>query len=162
MASTTILDPEDALILLREGEISEPYNGKRKISSSTNFIGLNGNVARAVWQGYRSYKDEFADEGLYSFLDFALLHIDDVDFEDAGGSEDDWEGCMDALGVAPKLMAAVMMPEFEDIRLTGSAKYWVKDSMRIPYKGVGGHSRDVEVKTEDKAGTERAWKGWRH
>ncbi len=34
MASTTILDPEDALILLREGKISEPYNGKRKISSS--------------------------------------------------------------------------------------------------------------------------------
>ena len=98
-----------------------------------HFVGLTEDVAMMTWLGYRGYMEEFPDEGPYDFMDFALLHIEEADIEDAGGSEDDWEGCMRAMGVTPKLMAAIMMPEFNDIRLTKSAKWWVKDSMQIQF-----------------------------
>lgn len=44
-----------------------------------------------------------------------------------------WKAMMNQAGICRALQAAVLDPEFEDIRTTGNCKFWVYEAMRAAY-----------------------------
>src|SRR5437773_9808764 len=40
---------------------------------------------------------------------------------------------MKTMGINEKLLTAILIPEFDDIRFTATCKYWVLDAMEICY-----------------------------
>lgn len=56
-------------------------------------------------------------------------------------SSDDWVSIMDELEINGRLKRAIIMPEFRDLRGTGSCKFWVLEAMDVAFAAlwvVGG------------------------
>lgn len=78
-------------------------------------LGFTDSRASTIWGRYLAQPDEMGAD----FIDFARWAIEEPLVADAEASTDDWESCMDSLGIGSRLKDAVMIEEFEDIRYTG-------------------------------------------
>lgn len=96
------------------------------------YIGFDAATAALLWHRYVN----FADEVQGDFFDFALWHLEFSNVPDATSGEDDWDACMKALGINDKTRAAILLPEFEDIRYTATCRFWVKDTLKLNYEAL--------------------------
>ncbi|KAK6496796.1 hypothetical protein TWF481_001784 [Arthrobotrys musiformis] len=73
-----------------------------------------------------------------SFLELVLDCIDEPtdSFQDSFGPDDDWERSLNQLGISDKLKAAILMPQYEDIRYTASCLFWVKEAVVENYHAL--------------------------
>lgn len=93
------------------------------------FLGFTEEAARKLWTRYLTQP---LDMNAYHF-DFVEYAIEDEGIPDAESSEDDWIGCMQAIGITRNCQDAIMLEEFEDIRYTRSCKYWLIEMMTNVY-----------------------------
>lgn len=93
------------------------------------FMGLTEEVACKVWKRYSARDPAMPD----SFLQFAQYHIEMNNVPDAYTGSDDWDACMEHMGVTKALRNAILIPEFEDLRYTQSAKHWVIDAFEMRF-----------------------------
>ena len=84
-------------------------------------------MASEIWGRYSTSDPDMPD----TFLQFAQYQIDIE--PDAYTESDDWDACMENMGVAKALRDAILMPEFDDLRYTQSAKYWVTDAFEMRF-----------------------------
>lgn len=106
-------------------EISEALYSKE----TYEFMGLTGEVASKVWERWNSHHPDTPD----SFLQFALYHVEWNNEPDVYTEYDDWDACMEHMGVTKTCRDAILMPEYEDLRYTQSAKYWVVDTFEMRF-----------------------------
>lgn len=102
------------------------------------FIGYNGSMAPRMWSRYVRYcrDKESVDRLGCGFFDIARSHIEDSGTPDASHSLDDWQECMEELGVSERLAEAILDYDYWDVRLTATCKFWVIDSMHTEYKAL--------------------------
>lgn len=93
------------------------------------FIGLTEEIASDIWKRYNTRDPAMPD----SFLEFAQYHIEMNKAPDAYTKYDDWDACMEHMGVTKALRDAILIPEFEDLRYTQSAKHWVIDAFEMRF-----------------------------
>lgn len=91
------------------------------------FMGLTEEIASKIWKRYNTRDPAMPD----SFLEFAQYHIEMNNTPDGFTRSDDWDACMKHMGVTKPLRDAILIPEFEDLRCTESAKYWVMDAFEM-------------------------------
>lgn len=115
-----ILPPDVAHYFI---EIPETLESKE----TYEFIGLTEEIASDIWKRYNTRDPAMPD----SFLEFAQYHIEMHDAPDAYTRYDDWDACMEHMGVTKDLRDAILIPEFEDLRYTQSAKHWVIDTFEM-------------------------------
>src|SRR5205809_6879879 len=94
------------------------------------YMGFNSDRAAILWDRYTAVVDEAFDG---DFFDYVRWHIEQIDVPDATTSTDDWDACMRAMGINEKLRTAILLPEFRDIRITATCKYWVLDAVETCY-----------------------------
>lgn len=90
-------------------------------------MGLTEEIACKVWKIYSTRDPAMPD----SFLQFVQHHIEMNNAPDAYTRSDDWDACMERMGVTKALRDAILIPEFEDLRFTQSAKHWVVDAFEM-------------------------------
>lgn len=106
-------------------EISEALYSKE----TYEFMGLTDEVASKVWERWNSRDPDMPD----SFLQFAQCHVELNNEPDVYTESDDWDACMEHMGITKACRDAILMPEYEDLRYTQSAKYWVIDTFEMRF-----------------------------
>lgn len=117
----------DSIIPLSQRFIEIPETLESK--ETYEFMGLTEEIASDIWKRYSTRDPAMPD----SFLEFARYHIEINDAPDAYTKYDDWDGCMKHMGVTKTLRDAILIPEFEDLRYTQSAKHWVIDAFEMRF-----------------------------
>ncbi|KAI9815406.1 MAG: hypothetical protein M1832_005476 [Thelocarpon impressellum] len=114
------------------------------------FIGLTEAAAESAWQSYleavnRPDDDGFREEfGEPRVITFACSSIEYSEL-DGYHDDEDWHGKMKAWGINRRLRTAIMDPEYKDIRLTETLKYWVLQAMEADYNALEG----LEVRLQE-------------
>lgn len=95
-------------------------------------------MAPKLWTHYVWHcRNEVAVDRLGSdFFDFVRSHTEDSGVPDVSHSMDYWRGCLGELGVNERLTEAILDPDYKDVRLTATCKFWVIDSMHTEYKAL--------------------------
>jgi len=156
-----VLSNEIARILESQGLLSQIVNGRRKVSlvaldleefsssrgsgaeviadleipavieskETLEILGFRPEEAERLWNFFckipESHEIDFE-----SFL-FEVLTQDGI--QDAGG-DDDWRKCISLLGLTNAYADRLLDPIFDDVRLTGTCKFWCKEFIRGDYK----------------------------
>lgn len=94
-------------------EIPETLESKE----TYEFIGFDEDVAFEILERYSNNDPDMPG----NFLQFAQYHIGTE--LDAYTEHDNWDARMESMGVAKALRNAILIPEFDDLRYTQSAKY---------------------------------------
>ncbi|KAI9838698.1 MAG: hypothetical protein M1819_005012 [Sarea resinae] len=92
------------------------------------------------WDEVLSEGEELEGE----FLSIAQSHIAEPPFQDATSFLDNMEKYMRLLGINQTLSAAILLPEFEDVRLTACCHYWVRQAVDGGFgalKDLGGSTQ---------------------
>jgi hypothetical protein len=88
------------------------------------FIGFDAATGKTLWERYSTATEAGDNKDLEGgFPDFPRLIIENRPIRDVTSGEDDWHDYMKAIGVSRKLVAAIIDPDFEDIRYIASYKY---------------------------------------
>lgn len=98
------------------------------------YIGFDGQTAHHLWSCYSNQKGDNKD----SFMDIARSHVRDPRLPDVIALEEDWVSLLRNLGINDKLQTAILLPEFSDLRVTRSCKYWVSMSMEWGFSTLSG------------------------
>ena len=119
------------------------------------FLGYTPTQAAILWHRWLDVPTTDQDEGgTKCFLDIATANITDSGL-DAEGMNDDWVGVMTRWGIEEKLQQGIIDPEFEDLRGTGTAVFWVVDSMQTRQRAlrdIADASRLRQRHRQQKAG----------
>ncbi|KAI9828335.1 MAG: hypothetical protein M1832_002763 [Thelocarpon impressellum] len=106
------------------------------------FIGLTDAAAEARWQAYLKAFNSPDDEEGYRRLfgeprviTFACTAIEDSG-PDGYHDDEDWDGKMRAWGINRRLRTAIMDPEYMDVRLTQTLKFWVLQALETEYDAL--------------------------
>lgn len=65
----------------------------------------------------------------FNFLEFATNYITHCAVDDCMGTNDEWHDTLERMGISQSLILRIMDPTFDDVRETGSAKFWVVEAM---------------------------------
>jgi len=95
------------------------------------FLELRPETARDVFNYFVQRKVEFPDWA--TTLGAAIDHVESIE-GDAYSETDDWRGIMNAIGLTTNFQNRVMDPEYTRMRLTGTAKFWAVEMMRMRYE----------------------------
>ncbi|KZF24880.1 hypothetical protein L228DRAFT_243619 [Xylona heveae TC161] len=87
------------------------------------YFGFEESTANRIWDRYIKYHDETLE-----FMDFVTGHLQGC--QDAIAKDDDWNKAMEEMGIGKRLREAILDPDFDEIRLTGSARTWVLDTIQ--------------------------------
>lgn len=109
-------------------------------------MGFTEERAAELWQRYSRYGEEING----GFLDFAVWHVenDSPFYPDATSGSDDWDACMRDLDINDKLRAAILLPEFEDVRYTATCKFWLADAITAAYETLRGLNKRLRVESQ--------------
>lgn len=108
------------------------------------FAGFTDETARIIYNRWLNWDN--ATIGSYVY-DFAVGHVDGrSSVLDAVEEDDDWDTALLEMGVNDRLRAAILNPEFDSVRLTESASYWVKDTIKEAYVFVDTLTRRMEAR----------------
>ncbi|KAI4251211.1 MAG: hypothetical protein L6R42_008468 [Xanthoria sp. 1 TBL-2021] len=99
------------------------------------------------------FTDRAADQIMYRHS-LVSAHRDDVDIlsfakghirsaKDASLPWENWRDAMDEMGVKNSVQEAIMLPQFESLRLTQSAMFWVLDTISAKYMYLQSIDREV-------------------
>lgn len=132
---------EESYVSTYETSSSEPSSiiPEYMVSLETfQYIGLIPKVAKSCWKCWINSPEDSRDPGggPNDFLSFARAHIHNAgpDVSD----DQDWEEAMRGWGVAEELIERIMNPEYADLRITQSGKYWVLDTLTLRYEALKG------------------------
>ncbi|KAI9736301.1 MAG: hypothetical protein M1834_001187 [Cirrosporium novae-zelandiae] len=131
------------------------------------YMGYTEAKANEIWKAWLEVEASQAggNEFQWGFLEYVLpIEKRAENDNDAGEGleEDDWDGMMKWLGVADELRSKIMDPEFVNVRLTESARFWVHDTMELRFlmleermekeaRGERGHSNQEHATTTPPA-----------
>lgn len=100
------------------------------------FLGLRIETAEMLWRRWLEVDEDAREpDGPVGFLDIATQHIrnQDNNVDDEGK---DWNAVLSGWGVDDDLREVILDPEFDDLRYTASAAFWVVDTFEMRYRGL--------------------------
>ncbi|TGO55590.1 hypothetical protein BOTNAR_0241g00020 [Botryotinia narcissicola] len=184
-ADSPIFHPTDADALTRAGhlkpahgrrcEVSLHLMSEEYISSSSGsedtqivpdllvspetliYLGWGSQKAGEIWSRWREIKEAETEDGQevieMEFLGFVLeRYVPEVNISDGR------EACIEQMelwGLAGELINCIMASAFEDVRMTETIQYWVRDTMSIRYLGLEGLQKNSARREERRRnGTE--------
>ncbi|KAF5659581.1 hypothetical protein FHETE_9365 [Fusarium heterosporum] len=109
----------------------------QRISKATiKYIGFKQEKADRIWYQWENWPAmEFPHKLEWAFLDYVLEYIDCS--RDVYEEEDSaWRDAMDSWGISLDLQDAILDPLFKEIREADTCAEWVKDSMRMRFRGL--------------------------
>ncbi|KXG50745.1 uncharacterized protein PGRI_045120 [Penicillium griseofulvum] len=104
-------------------------------------LGYNSQTATRIWDHWTSWppgEPKRESDDIYHgvpFIDVAEGYI--RNFSDTCEDNDaTWFHCMNQYGINTELQQAIMDPKFRHIRLIGTCKFWVRDTLKLRYRGL--------------------------
>lgn len=94
------------------------------------FLEFNATTAETIWSDYEQRRQEFPHRA--DILNSARRHLEKSS-ENPLWEHDDWNGAMQRLGLSSNFQSRIMDPEFADMRLSGSLKYWIVQMLEDRY-----------------------------
>lgn len=119
MSSESSLESTDSAIALEKFHEIPSELGSL---AAFKYLGFGEEVAAWLLDRYKAADVETRER--YEFTSWATIYIQDRE-NDADNILTDWDNVMKAWGISEELRFALLDPEFDDIRLTATAKYWV-------------------------------------
>jgi len=105
---------------------------EKTISLATlEYLGFTPAVAAIVWRNWETSPPHV--QRYNGFLSYAMGMIETKP-DNAFQLDHDWHGVMQGWGVNTELIEAIMDPDFEQIRLSQSAKSWVLDTFGMNWR----------------------------
>lgn len=74
-----------------------------------------------------------------------MFQVQSPDIPDATSASDNWDETMVQIGISAELRAAILLPEFSDIRFTSTCKFWVWDAMETRYYALRALDRQLKT-----------------
>lgn len=65
----------------------------------------------------------------FSLREFAIKYITHRTVDDCQGTDYEWYDTLERMDISQSLILRIMDPTFDDVRETGSAKFWVVEAM---------------------------------
>ncbi|KAM0350646.1 hypothetical protein ACHAPU_003133 [Fusarium lateritium] len=109
----------------------------QRISKATiKHIGFSQEKADEIWYQWENWPVmEFPSKLEWAFFDYVVEYIDCA--RDVYEEEDSaWRAAMDSWGISLELQDAILDPFFKDLREGDTCAGWVKDSMRMRFRGL--------------------------
>ncbi|TGO42257.1 hypothetical protein BHYA_0010g00170 [Botrytis hyacinthi] len=177
-ADSPIFHPTDADALTRAGHLKPAHGRRREVSShlmseeyisslsvpdllvspeTLIYLGWGSQKAGEIWSRWREIKEAETEDGQevieMEFLGFVLeRYVPEVNISDGR------EACIEQMelwGLAGELINCIMASAFEDVRMTETIQYWVRDTMSIRYLGLEGLQKNSARRDERRRnGTE--------
>lgn len=100
------------------------------------FLGLTMEKAEMLWRRWLKVDEDAREpDGPVGFIDIATQHIrnQNNDVDDKGK---DWDAVLSGWGIDDDLREVILDPEFDDLRYTASAAFWVVDTFEMRYRGL--------------------------
>ncbi|KAL9118352.1 MAG: hypothetical protein Q9187_005106 [Circinaria calcarea] len=99
------------------------------------FMGFDEEAAGNIWTRWAelSKDPDFPDE----FQTMADAYIGSIKV-DAEDETDNWHAVLRQLGISKELIDVIMIPEYSDLRMTASAKYWLRDTFAMRFRSLLG------------------------
>ena len=91
------------------------------------YIGFASGAATTIFETYT------AEDQSIELLEFAKGHV--RSFPDATAAMD-WSSAMDRMGINTDLRNLILDPEYEDVRLSQTARFWVIDALTANYRSL--------------------------
>lgn len=79
-------------------------------------------------------EDAREPDGSVGFIDIATQHIRNQD-DNVDDEGKDWNAVLSGWGINEDLREAILDPEFDELRYTASAAFWVVDTFEMRYRG---------------------------
>lgn len=110
---------------------------------SLRFVGFKKSAAEVILQNYRS---AFLEVGHVPFdlYDFMRGFIEGNSKEDAYRAGHDWDGFLKSRGIRKRVRMGILNPEYDDIRLTKSAKDWALETIEDGWIFLTGMDKTVK------------------
>ena len=126
------------------------------------FLGLTEDLATTLWERWLDISpDDRGPDGPISFLSLAETIITGHD-EDVWCVNEPWINFITSLGFSNELAEAICDPQYDGIRFTESAKFWLLDTLQLRWRSLEDlqdMSRLRLRKTHSKADTRVAIRG---
>ena len=131
-SSTTTLTTVASLDSTLSIEIPEAMRSEE----SFVFLGCTKSLAKTLWQRWLAISPEDrGPDGPISFMSLAetvvARHEDDV-----WCANEDWIGMITSLGFATEVAEAICDPQYDAIRFTASAKFWLLDTIQLRWRSL--------------------------
>ena len=112
------------------------------------YLGFDPDTSRTLWRRWSEWLDD--DDGGFERPDLAEMTkvVMDSKGDNCLSLSDDWHAVMNDWGISEELQSKIMNPEFEAVRLTEGAKYWVTLAMQ----GREERLNDVYVRSRNRFG----------
>jgi hypothetical protein len=110
--------------------------------ATLEYLGFNNAVANNIWAYWTNWpgtpgRYEVDPDGEIRFIEVAVAHLyPGVEHDTWDDDDQSWHDCMDICGIKPELQASIMNPIYKRIRLTESCYFWMKDTMKLRYRGL--------------------------
>ncbi|TGO17303.1 hypothetical protein BTUL_0019g00940 [Botrytis tulipae] len=184
-ADSPIFHPTDADALTRAGHLKPAHGRRREISlhlmseeyiSSSSgsedtqivpdllvspetliYLGWGSQKAGEIWSRWREIKEAETEDG-QDFIEMEFLGFVLDRYVPEDNISDGREACIEQMelwGLAGELINCIMASAFEDVRMTETIQYWVRDTMSIRYLGLEGLQKNSARRDERRRnGTE--------
>lgn len=121
---------------------SDKYNFEVEIPESLKsketyvFLGFTIEKAEMLWGRWLEVDEDAREpDGPVGFIDIATQHIrnQNNNVDDDGKN---WNAVLSGWGIGDVLREAILDKEFDDLRYTASAAFWVVDTLEMRYQGL--------------------------
>ena len=111
--------------------------------ATLKYLGYTDTAANQIWDRWSNWPStppgrfEVDSDGEILFLDVAVSHLTRVRDQDTWDENDhSWFHFMNLGGINLEVQTAIMDPIYKRIRLTESCYFWVKDTIKLRYRGL--------------------------
>ncbi|KAH8812206.1 hypothetical protein F5884DRAFT_843557 [Xylogone sp. PMI_703] len=110
--------------------------------ATLKYLGYDAETATQLWHRWINwptgppYQETAADIGDILFIDFVTGYLRRGGVDAVDDNDQAWHSCMNGCGISAELQQAIMDPVFRTIRLTESCVFWIRDTMKMRYKGL--------------------------
>ena len=126
----------DGWIRIRTAKISSSDDAEATVDlpsdldseNTLRFLGFAAETAFKIFDRYVEYRTRFPQMTVF---ELAKSHVRSC--QDVALVTEDWASALDAMGIQESLRNAILHPDYEAIRLTESASYWVLDTIHAKW-----------------------------
>jgi hypothetical protein len=122
--------------------------------ATLKYLGYTDTAANQIWDRWSNWPStppgrfEVDSDGEVLFIDVAVSHLNRVRDQDTWDENDRlWFNFMNLCGINLEVQTNIMDPIYKRIRLTESCYFWVKDTIKLRYRGLEAIQRASRERT---------------
>lgn len=113
------------------------------------FLGFDDAVGNEIFANWQASQDDEIEDWVIGFARAYVEHMGRL--YNAVDEDDEWDDALKKMGMSKDMRDRILDPEFKDLRLTQSARYWVKDTINEAFYFLTTLSSRMEQRLASQA-----------